>query len=176
LAGASTATVTGFVADDQRGVIAGRKVGQFFLTAFLGCKAKLPAPETTYKFVEAVNAMISTVESPERQGRYSVALLALLQSETPDITPAAFARDDLASEDRPAFEQQLKAAGIDSQATFTKDTELIKVGKFKMTFKGGMVLVGTKQDLEDRVEMPDGHANGGPVVLKDDVASLINGQ
>jgi hypothetical protein len=46
-----------------------------------------------------------------------------------------------------------------------------------MTFKSGMVLVGSKQALEEHVELPeeDKCAAQEPVVLKDSIERLLTG-
>jgi hypothetical protein len=177
LAGKQSNSVSGYAADDQRGIAGGRQVGQFFLSDFLGCKSKLPAAETTYKFVAAANAAFNRdVESPERRGRYGVAMLALLQSAETSISPKRFARQHLETEDRPAFLERMTDAGLDPDATFTKDTELVKVSRFRMTFESGMVLVGTREDLDERVEIPDESDSDEPVRLHDNVRRLLTGR
>jgi hypothetical protein len=167
----------GFVADDQRGMARGIRVASFFLGDFLGCMPKVPAAKATYDFVEAVNKTINKdVESPERKGNYSVALLAELQSATVDLKPADFATRHMRKEDRPAFRQRLAEAGLDPDSSFAKDTSLIKVSRFRMTFKSGMVLVGKDEDLDERVDLPDDAASGEPVKLNDTVQNLLSGR
>ena len=169
--------LAGFVADDQRGMARGIRVASFFLADFLGCRPKVPAAKATYDFVEAGNKTINKdVASPERKGSYSVALLAELQSAAVDLNPADFAQRHIERGDRAAFEHRLADAGLDPSASFVKDTSLIKVSRFRMTFKSGMVLVGKDEDLEERVDLPDDADSGEPVKLNDTVQNLLSGR
>jgi hypothetical protein len=43
--------------------------------------------------------------------------------------------------------------GVDPMVAFEKDTSLVKVNGFKMTFESGMVLVGRRDDLNNRVKI-----------------------
>lgn len=169
--------VTGYVADDQRGLARGLRVADFFLSQFLGCKPKAPAARMTYDFVKATGEMINLdVDSPERKGRYQVALLAELQNAAADIRPADFARRHLEAEDRGPFLARVEAAGLDPQATFPKDLTDTRVARFRMTFKSGMVLVGDQESLEKKVELPKESESREPVKLKDDIESLLSGR
>jgi hypothetical protein len=170
--------VTGYVADDQRNTAQGKQVASFFLSSFLGCKPKAPAAQVTYDFVKAANESINEdVDSPERKGRYQVALLSVMQSNVADIRPKAFATSYLDKEDRPPFLQRIRDAGIDPDVAFAKDTSRVKVSGFKMTFKkSGMVLVGNMDALNNRVELPDDEASDKPVQLHDTVERLLTGR
>jgi hypothetical protein len=42
-----------------------------------------------------------------------------------------------------------------SRSDFEKDTTLAKVDGFKMVFEHGMTLIGSREDLQARVEVPD---------------------
>jgi hypothetical protein len=178
LSGPDPSSITGFVADDQRGLRAGRLVGQFFLSEFLGCKPRLPAAELTYKFVEAANSGFNAnVESPERRGRYSVAMLAEIQSQSTSSNPTDFAKQHLEQADREPFLESIRNAGVDPSGPFPKDTELLhKASKFKMTFESGMVLVGSGEDLDRRVDLPASATSNEPVVLRDNVRALLTGR
>lgn len=169
--------IGGFVADDQRGMSTGRQVATFFLSRFLGCMPRLPAAQLTYQFVEAANAGFNQdVQSPERRARYQVALLAMLQSNVPDIRPASFAAQSLAREDRAPFLARVQAVGIEPDVPFAKDTSRIKVSRFRMTFKSGMVLVGDEAALRQNVKVPRQRDSGDPVVLDDQIEDLLAGR
>ncbi len=173
--------VTGLVADDQRSNADGVPVAGFFLGRFLGCKPKEPAAETTFRFVRAANASINEdVASPERRGRYQVALLATMQDATKDIRPKSFASRHLDAPDRAPFLARIKDAGIDPEKPFPKDVSRVRVSGFKMTFESGMVLVGSREALEERVKIPkaDGSASAEPepVQLHDTVKSVLTGR
>jgi 37-kD nucleoid-associated bacterial protein len=169
--------VEGYVADDQRSTAQGKQVATFFLSAFLGCKPRVPAAQITFDFVKAANASFNEdVESPERKGRYQVALLSAMQANIPDIRPKSFATTYLEKEDRPAFLERVSKAGIDPDATFAKDTSRVKVSGFKMTFESGMVLVGDMGALDKRVELPEERQSDQPVQLHDTVERLLTGR
>jgi 37-kD nucleoid-associated bacterial protein len=168
--------IGGFVADDQRGISTGRQVATFFLSRFLGCKPRLPAAQMTYQFVQAANESINEdVSSPERRGRYQVAVLAALQSTASDIRPSAFASHYLEREDREPFLARVQAAGIEPNVTFEKDTSRVKVSRFRMTFESGMVLVGDRRALDNHVALPEEQDSGEPVMLNDRVEDLLAG-
>jgi hypothetical protein len=163
------AAVEGYVADDQRARTAGVEVATFFLSRFLGCKPRIPA-------ARAANKMINEdVDSPERKGRYQVALLAAMQDNVADIRPSTFARSNLDAQDREKFLDRVEKAGIDPSKSFSKDTSLVKVSRFRMTFDSGMVLVGSQEDLEDRVEIPDHPGPDDPVQLGDSIDGILTG-
>jgi 37-kD nucleoid-associated bacterial protein len=177
-AGGQDATaVEGYVADDQRSTAQGRQVATFFLSAFLGCKPKVPAAQITYDFVKAANESFNEdVESPERKGRYQVALLSAMQSNVADIKPKSFASTHLDREDRPAFLERVRRAGIDPEVTFAKDTSRVKVSGFRMIFDSGMVLVGDMESLDQRVKLPEKQDGQEPVELNDTVQRLLTGR
>lgn len=152
-----SATMVGRVSDDQRGRGDGEGVAAFFLSTFLGCQLATSPEKATLDFVRATQAFINDgVQSPEKKGRYQVALLAKMQDELSDVRPRDFANASLDQPDRAPFVERVREAGFDPDITFQKDTSLIKVGGFKITFRNGMVLVGRREDLEQRVEIrPD---------------------
>jgi hypothetical protein len=166
--------IDGFVADDQRGRTDGIEVATFFLSRFLGCQPKVPAARLTYEFVKALNDTISeNVDDPETKGKYQVAVLAAMQDNSTDVQPRSFADTNLAPEHRDAFFEHLEKAGIDRNATFAKDTSIVKVSKFRMTFDSGMVLVGSKESLEQNVDIPKKPGPDNPVKLKDGVEDIL---
>lgn len=75
--------ITGRVSDDQRGADTAAGVATFFLGTFLGCRLKDSPERTALEFVQAADGFINEhVQSPERRGRYQVALLATMQDQT----------------------------------------------------------------------------------------------
>jgi hypothetical protein len=173
-ASSGEAGVAGFVADDQRGRTDGVEVATFFLSRFLGCKPKIPAARQTFEFVRSANKSINEdVESPEQRGKYQVALLAKMQDNSTDVRPETFAKENLAPEHQEPFLKRLEEDGIDRKTTFSKDITLVKVSQFKMTFESGMVLVGSKEDLEKRVTIPEDPGPDHPVELGDSVDNVL---
>jgi hypothetical protein len=69
--------------------------------------------------------------------------------------------------------KRLEDEGIDRTTTFEKNTSLVKVSQFRMTFESGMVLVGSKDDLERRVKIPEDPGPDHPVELSDSVDSVL---
>lgn len=169
----TASTVVGRVSDDQRGTEAAGGVATFFLGTFLGCRLKESPEKATLEFVQAVDGFINEeVENPERRGRYQVALLATMQDQTNTVRPRSFATAHLDTTDRTAFLDRVRNAGLDPDTAFVKDTNLVKVSGFKMTFRSGMVLVGSEEDLRERVEIrPDDAATPG-VDIKDAIKRL----
>ncbi|HVA20108.1 MAG TPA: nucleoid-associated protein [Solirubrobacteraceae bacterium] len=173
-AGASAAAVTGRVSDDQRGRAEGLPVANFFLATFLGCQPKVKAAKATFDFVKAANTSFNEdVVSPEKRGRYQVALVAAMQSQTAEIRPRSFASENLDPVDRAPFLAQVQKAGIDPNSAFPKDLSLVKVERFKLTFNSGMVLVGDVADLQEKVDLPEGAPSGQPVQVRDQVNQLL---
>jgi hypothetical protein len=145
----------GLASDDQRGRDEGAGVATFFLATFLGCQLKTNPEKATRDFVLAVEEFINQdVASDERRATYQVALLAKMQDETLDLRPRDFANQNIRANDRPSFLERVAARGLDPDQAFEKDTALAKVDGFKMVFEHGMTLIGSREDLAERVEVP----------------------
>jgi hypothetical protein len=170
---ARAAAVAGRVSDDQRGSETAAGVATFFLGTFLGCRLRESPEKSTLQFVQAVDGFINEqVGSAERRGRYQVALLAAMQDQTAEIRPRSFANAHLDPADRPVLLDRVREAGLDPDLPFGKDTSLVKVSGFKMTFTSGMVLVGSQDDLQERVNIrPDDAARPG-VDINDAIKKL----
>ena len=168
--------VSGRVSDDQRGSDKAAGVATFFLTTFLGCRLRESPEKTTLAFVSATDAFINEeVTNPERRGKYQVALLASMQSQSAEVRPRTFANTNLDPIDRPKYLDRIRSAGVNPDVSFRKDARLVKVSGFKMTFESGMVLVGRKEDLEERVDIqPEGSATPGVIV--NDVMKTLSGR
>lgn len=170
---ASAGTIRGRVSDDQRGNETRAGVASFFLGTFLGCRLRDSPEKSTLEFVQAADGFINEqVQSADRRGRYQVALLASMQDHTVEVRPRSFANTHLDAADRPAFLDRVREAGLDPDTSFAKDTSLVRVAGFKMTFDSGMVLVGSQLDLQERVNIrPDTAARPG-VVIEDTIKKL----
>jgi 37-kD nucleoid-associated bacterial protein len=174
---AGASAVAGRVSDDQRGSIEGMRVATFFLSTFLGCQPKVKAAKATYDFVKAANTSFNEdVISPEKRGRYQVALVATMQAQTAEVSPRGFANDHLEAVDRSPFLARVRTAGLDPNVAFPKDLSLIKVERFRLTFRSGMVLVGNVDDLEQKVELPEGGDSDQAVQVHDHVDRLLTGR
>lgn len=138
---ARATTIIGRVSDDQRGSETAAGVAMFFLGTFLGCRLRDSPEKATLEFVQAADGFINEeVQSAERRGRYQVALLATMQDQTGEIRPRAFAQAHLEATDRAAFLDRVRASGLDPDRPFPKDTGLVRVSGFKMTFRPGWCL------------------------------------
>lgn len=165
-------SLIGTVSDDQRGQVHGRHVADFFLTTFLGCQLRVNPARATFEFVRATQEFINeAVPNPEKQGRYQVALLATMQDQRLDVSPLEFAANNLETPDRPLFLDRVRQHGLEPGSAFEKDTSLVKVNGFRMTFKNGMVLVGSPDDLRDRIHIHSQHEPPG-VDVNDAVKEL----
>lgn len=163
----------GRVSDDQRGREEGVGVAAFYLSTFLGCSLKTSPEKATFDFVRAAESFFNEhVTNPERRGQYQVALLAKMQDNTRDVRPRDFAESSLDVADRAPFTEAVRATGLDPMVAFEKDTSLVKVSGFKMTFDSGMVLVGRNDDLSDRVKIRPPAATHAGVEINDTLKRL----
>ncbi len=170
---ASASTIAGRVSDDQRGSDTTAGVAMFFLGTFLGCRLRDSPEKSTLEFVQAVDGFINdNIGSAERRGRYQVALLATMQDQSGEIRPRTFANAHLEATDRPAFLDRVREVGLNPDTPFSKDTSLVKVSGFKMTFQSGMVLVGSQDDLEERVSIRPDNAVAPGVEINDIIKKL----
>ena len=168
-----SASMYGRVSDDQRGRDDGVGVATFFLSTYLGCGLKTNPEKATLDFVQASERFFNSgVTNPEKRGRYQVALLAAMQDNNLDIQPADFAATNLEPVDRANYLAALRVAGIEPNVPFQKDTSLVKIDGFRMHFDSGMVLVGKKEDLDDRVAIRSGTAIQPGVEINDTIKRL----
>jgi hypothetical protein len=148
-------------------------VASFFLGTFLGGRLRDSPEKSTFEFVQAVDGFINEqVDSAERRGRCQVALLATMQDLTGEVRPRSFATAHLDAADRPAFLDRVRQMGLDPDTPFAKDTSLVKVSGFRMTFDSGMVLVGSQEDLLQRVKIRPDNAPKAGVDLNDAIKKL----
>lgn len=165
--------IIGRASDDQRGTETATGVATFFLGTFLGCRLRDSPEKTTLEFVQAADGFINkVVRSSERRGRYQVALLATMQDQTAEIRPRTFAEEHLDPVDRPLFLERVREGGLDPERPFPKDTTLVRVAGFKMTFSSGMVLVGSQEDLRERVNIRPDNAPVPGVDVNDAIKKL----
>jgi hypothetical protein len=166
-------TMYGRVSDDQRGRDDGVGVATFYLSTFLGCQLRTNPEKITRDFVHASEQFFNAeISNPEKRGRYQVALLATMQDNAVDIRPSDFAATSLEPVDRPRYLEAMRKAAIDPNVPFQKDTSLVKVSGFRMVFDSGMVLVGKKDDLDQRVAIRSGSAERPGVEINDTVKRL----
>ena len=161
----------GRVSDDQRGIRAGEGVADFFLARFLGCQLRLNPEIATRDFVDAVESFINSLDDRDRQARYHIALLATLQDQQLDISPASFAENSLEDGDLDGYIEAIEKVGLDPDVTFAKDLKLAHAKGFKWYFEHGMTLIGSRDDIEEgRLRVPD--SPSGPIEIHDSLARL----
>ena len=167
-------TMRGLASDDQRSRGEGRGLARFFLFDFLGCQLIASAEKATQEFWNATQTFINEdVGIPDRKGRYQVAVQAFLEEEDEDIRPETFIDRAIDDNDKPRLRQRLRDRGLEPAETIPKDTGLIakKIAGFRLTFNHGMLLVGNRTDLEERVDLPS--AGGSPnTVIRDPIDAL----
>lgn len=165
-------SMVGLASDDQRSRVEARGLARFFLYDFLGCHIAGSPEKATHDFWNAAQDFInSDVTSPERQGRYQVAIQAYLEEPDEQIAPEAFMHRAIDENDRPRLRQRLRDEGLDPQRAIAKDTALIakKIEGFRLTFDHGMLLVGRRDDLSaERLELPSGN-HPGPTLIHDSI-------
>jgi hypothetical protein len=163
----------GRVSDDQRGRDDGIGVATFYLATFLGCQPKANPEKVTLDFVQASERFFNEkISNPEKRGRYQVALLAAMQDNNMDVLPSHFAATSLDPVDRSPFAEVLREGGVEPTVPFQKDTSLVKIDGFRMQFESGMVLVGKKDDLDQRVDIHPPSAEAPGVEIKDTIKRL----
>ena len=158
----------GVVSDDQRGRDEGAGVATFFLATFLGCQFKTNPEKATRDFALATETFINQdVTNDERRANYQIALLAKLQDQSLEIRPRDFANATIEPNERPRFLQRVTEQGLDPNQTFAKDTSRAHANGFKIVFEHGMTLVGSREDLDQRVEIPEVAGTADGVVITD---------
>ncbi|HEX6681093.1 MAG TPA: nucleoid-associated protein [Gaiellaceae bacterium] len=168
-------SLTGRVSDDQRGLRAGEGVANFFLSRFLGCRLELNPEVATRDFVTAVEEFINGLDDQERQAEYHIALLATLQDQQLDVSPAAFAEANLHDDDLDPYLAALEKVGLNPDTVFEKDLKLARAKGFKWYFEHGMLLIGSRDDVEQGrlVVPPQEAAPEQPFEIYDAVKRLV---
>lgn len=167
------ALLEGLVSDDQRGMTAGRGVADFFLRTFLGCRLQANPAQATFAFIKSTEEFLNaSVRNPEKRGQYQVALLATMQDQQLDVSPRNFVFEHLDPPDQSPLLEHLRESGIEPDLSFEKDLSLVRVNGFRMSFENGMVLVGSSDDLRERVSMRSDDAEVAGVEINDPVSEL----
>lgn len=170
-------TMQGLASDDQRSRTEGRGLARFFLHDFLGCQLSASAEKATKDFWNATQTFINEdVASPEKKGRYQIAVQAFLEEPEEDLRPETFIQRAIDLGDQPKLRQRVRDEGIEPANVVPKDTGLIdkKIAGFRVTFAHGMTLVGGREDLEERVDLPT--QNGSDPTTINDVMKTLEGK
>jgi 37-kD nucleoid-associated bacterial protein len=147
----STTTTLSAMASDLQ---VERHVASFFLEDFLGCELVDSAPVATEKFFDAAEKWVETLDDPEKQHRYEVALLATMHSADRTVDPVQFANNSLSADEHQSFIDHLTQDGVRT-ARFPKDTSNIdgRIKRLAYNFESGIRLVGTPDAMDEHVRI-----------------------
>ena len=158
LGGSTAKSLSGRVADDQRGNEYGHDVASFFLSLFLGCKLRIePRVATREVFTVAEQFINEEVDTPERKANYTLSLLAEMHAPSRDIRPRDFATQFFEPEDRTPFRQFLAEHEIDADAVIQKDISLIenRISRVRMETEEGLMLLGRGELINRLIDVED---------------------
>lgn len=115
--------LVGNIVDEQAGA---NQVARYFMH-FLGCDFRQRPEEVTEHFFHSAEDFINSARVPdaEAKARYSVALLAAMQSQSNELNVRKFAHDHLDKNDRDAFVSAMTERGV-TAGTITKNTSLVQ--------------------------------------------------
>jgi hypothetical protein len=117
--------VSGLVSDKQRFSSPEKRMADFFLKTFLGCRLRDDPAQVTSRFYVAAERFINdAVSDPENRARYHRALLTELTSQTDTVSPKRFVEQHLDQANRAGFIAHVKADGV-TAPHFPRDTTLI---------------------------------------------------
>ena len=165
--------VHALVSDKQRFSSPEKRMADFFLKGFLGCRLRDdPAQVTSKYYVAAEKYVNQKVSDPERRARYHRALLTDLVSQSDTVVPRSFATDHLDEDDQQAFLAHLRAEDV-STTQFQKETELIdgRLREEEYTLQSGIRVRGRPVAFDEHAEIS---TNGDmlEMVIKDRLASV----
>jgi len=146
--------VVGHAADPQT---AGRRLADFFLGDFLGCRYAQDPDVLTQRFRDATAEWINSddVPDPATRTRYAVALLAEINSARPQVSVREFAREHLAADDRDPYRRAMADAGVPA-AAFPKDLALVNNrSTVQMNFESRTYLVTTRDAFAEGIVQVD---------------------
>lgn len=139
----------GWAADKQ---MTGGKVAVFFLKKYLGCGHFEEPKELTRRFYERSQEWINkSPDSSTKKARYTIAVVAELQSQRDTISVGGFATSNLEVDDRDGYVRYLVDNGV-PRATFDKSTALVEshLKKLQVAFGNGAVVAFPFSALEDQ--------------------------
>jgi hypothetical protein len=158
LTGTTSKSLSGRVADDQRGAEHGHDVSSFFLSLFLGCKLEIePRIATREAFAATERYIDEEISKPERKAHYTLALQVEMQAPAPDFTPKEFAEKHFDKEDRTPYQEFLAEREIVVAQAIPKDLSLIenRINKVKMETESGVMLLAPGALLDERVDVEE---------------------
>lgn len=164
----------GLVSDAQRSDTK-IEVANFFLHRFLGCRLRTAPDVATKAFFAASQEFINTLDDPEKQARYEIALIAAMNTPGTTMTAGSIV-NQLETHDRQPFRNFLR----DHEAPtgrFDKDTRLIAAQLRQMVFgfrESRLRLSGPPEDVQRFVRFNEGE-QAAPVEIHDQVKDVRGG-
>ncbi len=116
----------GLVSDKQQFSSPEKRMADFFLKIFLGCRLRDDPAQVTSRFYVAAERYINdAVSDPEKRARYHRALITELTNQSDTVNPRGFAEQHFDQADRASFVAHVKTDGI-TVPQFPRDTTLIE--------------------------------------------------
>jgi hypothetical protein len=166
--------LNGLVSDAQRSDMK-IEVANFFLHRFLGCRLKTAPDVATKAFFTASQEFINTLDDPEKQARYEIALIAAMNTPGATMTAGSVV-NQLDTNDRQPYRNFLGDREAPT-GRFDKDTRLIAGQLRQMVFgfrESKLRLSGPPGDVERFVRFNEA-ADAAPVEIHDQVKDVRGG-
>ena len=147
--------VYALVSDKQRYSSPDKRMANFFLQEFLGCRLRDdPAQTTSACFLRGEQYFNDRVADPEKRARYHRAWVTEFTSQADQLAPKRFAENQLDETDRPGFLDFLKS-GNASTTQFPKELDLIesRLREEEYVLESGIRVRGTRVALDTHAEI-----------------------
>ena len=153
--GADLSSIDGRVADSQaaRGSVSG--VADYFLRRFLGCELRQDPAAVTQDFFTATESWLNTsVPDPDKQARYTIAVLTEMRRHVDTLNPQSFAAEYLDLEDRQNFIEHFDANDVPTNI-FPKNIDRVapRLRKVSMDLESGLLILGDPDVFADKVHI-----------------------
>jgi hypothetical protein len=147
--------ISALVSDKQRFSSPEKRMADFFLREFLGCRLRDdPAQMTSSYFLRGERFINERIVNPEKRARYHRAWVTDFTSQSDQLSPRKFAETHLDEEDRPAFLGFLREGDV-AVAQFPKDIELIepRLREREYVLESGIRVRGTEVALDEHADI-----------------------
>lgn len=168
------ARMSGVVADEQRGYSAPHDVAAFFLSTFLGCKLREDSQVITRRFFDMAQQFINDrVTAPENKAAYELALIAEMQSQSPQFDPRHFAARHLKGKDAKGFLDYLEGGDVEVRV-FDKDTKQIEgqIKQMAIEMVSGIRVSGPREEWKKSVDVSERGDGGARVTVDGEIKRL----
>jgi hypothetical protein len=165
--------VHALISDKQRFSSPEKRMADFFLKTFLGCRLRDDPAQTTSQFYVSTEKYINDkVADPERRARYHRALLTELTSQTASVVPRDFARNHFEDGDQPTYLAHLQSADV-SVTRFDKDISLIesRLREEEYVLASGIRIRGRPDAFDEHTEI-DNDGEMLEMVVRDRLESV----